>query len=168
MPASTTTAPELTREQVQAILVQPLTAASVFLAAGPRIFRRHRRRSRPHPHAGRGDRAVLARRERAHQRGRGRLRGGRASRRHQEPEEPHAVLERVGPVEHRRAGRGAAGPDGLGRRGAATATWRGARAARTDAAGSAAPRDSRRVKPHSCTLAQASARRTIPCVCGSG
>jgi len=38
MPASTTTAPELTREQVQAILVQPLTAASVFLAAGPRIF----------------------------------------------------------------------------------------------------------------------------------
>lgn len=38
MSASTTTAPELTREQVQAILVQPLTAASVFLAAGPRIF----------------------------------------------------------------------------------------------------------------------------------
>ncbi len=38
MPASTTTAPELTREQVQAILVQPLQAASVFLAAGPRIF----------------------------------------------------------------------------------------------------------------------------------
>lgn len=38
MPASTTTATELTREQVQAILVQPLTAASVFLAAGPRIF----------------------------------------------------------------------------------------------------------------------------------
>ena len=36
MPASTTTAPELTREQVQAILVQPLTAASVFLASGPR------------------------------------------------------------------------------------------------------------------------------------
>ncbi len=28
----------LTAEQVQAILVQPLTAASVFLAAGPRIF----------------------------------------------------------------------------------------------------------------------------------
>jgi HK97 family phage major capsid protein len=38
MPASTTTAPELTREQVLAILVQPLKAASVFLAAGPRIF----------------------------------------------------------------------------------------------------------------------------------
>jgi len=38
MPASTTSAPELTREQVQAILVQPLQAASVFLAAGPRIF----------------------------------------------------------------------------------------------------------------------------------
>lgn len=38
MPASTTSAPELTREQVLAILVQPLMAASVFLAAGPRIF----------------------------------------------------------------------------------------------------------------------------------
>lgn len=38
MSASTTSAPELTREQVQAILVQPLQAASVFLAAGPRIF----------------------------------------------------------------------------------------------------------------------------------
>lgn len=38
MAASTTTAPELTREQVQAILIQPLAAASVFLAAGPRIF----------------------------------------------------------------------------------------------------------------------------------
>ncbi|CAN5191382.1 hypothetical protein BH23ACT9_BH23ACT9_08720 [soil metagenome] len=38
MAASTTTAPELTAEQVQAILVQPLEAASVFLAAGPRIF----------------------------------------------------------------------------------------------------------------------------------
>jgi hypothetical protein len=38
MPASTANARELTREQVQAILVQPLTAASVFLAAGPRIF----------------------------------------------------------------------------------------------------------------------------------
>jgi HK97 family phage major capsid protein len=38
MPASTATAPELTAEQVQAILVQPLEAASVFLAAGPRIF----------------------------------------------------------------------------------------------------------------------------------
>ncbi|AQA22574.1 phage major capsid protein, HK97 family [Rhodococcus sp. MTM3W5.2] len=35
---STTTAPELTAEQVQKILVQPLQAASVFLAAGPRIF----------------------------------------------------------------------------------------------------------------------------------
>lgn len=38
MPASITASPELTAEQVQAILVQPLTAASVFLAAGPRIF----------------------------------------------------------------------------------------------------------------------------------
>ncbi len=38
MPASTASARELTREQVQAILVQPLTAASVFLASGPRIF----------------------------------------------------------------------------------------------------------------------------------
>ncbi|MGY1680721.1 phage major capsid protein [Geodermatophilus sp. SYSU D01176] len=38
MPASTATAPELTREQVQTILVQPLSAASAFLAAGPRIF----------------------------------------------------------------------------------------------------------------------------------
>ncbi len=38
MPASTATAPELTAEQVQAILVQPLEQASVFLAAGPRIF----------------------------------------------------------------------------------------------------------------------------------
>jgi HK97 family phage major capsid protein len=38
MPASTANAPELTREQVLAILVQPLQAASVFLAAGPRIF----------------------------------------------------------------------------------------------------------------------------------
>ena len=38
MPASTATAPELTAEQVQAILVQPLMAASVILAAGPRIF----------------------------------------------------------------------------------------------------------------------------------
>lgn len=38
MASSTVTAPELTREQVQAILVQPLQAASVFLAAGPRIF----------------------------------------------------------------------------------------------------------------------------------
>jgi HK97 family phage major capsid protein len=38
MPASTTTAPELTQEQVQRILVQPLQAASVFLASSPRIF----------------------------------------------------------------------------------------------------------------------------------
>ena len=38
MPSSTATAPELTQEQVQAILVQPLEQASVFLAAGPRIF----------------------------------------------------------------------------------------------------------------------------------
>jgi HK97 family phage major capsid protein len=36
--AGTVTLPELTREQVQAILVRPLEAASVFLAAGPRIF----------------------------------------------------------------------------------------------------------------------------------
>lgn len=35
---STTTAPELTAEQVQRILVQPLEAASTFLASGPRIF----------------------------------------------------------------------------------------------------------------------------------
>ncbi len=38
MPASTVNSPELTQEQVQALLVQPLQAASVFLAAGPRIF----------------------------------------------------------------------------------------------------------------------------------
>jgi HK97 family phage major capsid protein len=38
MTTTTATAPELTREQVQAILVQPLEQASVFLAAGPRIF----------------------------------------------------------------------------------------------------------------------------------
>ncbi len=38
MPASTATAPELTHQQVQAILVLPLEAKSVFLAAGPRIF----------------------------------------------------------------------------------------------------------------------------------
>lgn len=38
MPASTATAPELTREQVQAILVQPLETASAFLASGPRVF----------------------------------------------------------------------------------------------------------------------------------
>ena len=38
MPASTINSPELTQEQVIAILVEPLQAASVFLAAGPRIF----------------------------------------------------------------------------------------------------------------------------------
>jgi len=35
---STATAPELTQAQVQRILVQPLEAASAFLASGPRIF----------------------------------------------------------------------------------------------------------------------------------
>ncbi|GAB4082084.1 phage major capsid protein [Modestobacter muralis] len=38
MSTTTATAPELTREQVLAILVQPLEAVSVFLASGPRIF----------------------------------------------------------------------------------------------------------------------------------
>ena len=38
MAVSTATAPELTQEQVQRILVQTLEAASVLLAAGPRIF----------------------------------------------------------------------------------------------------------------------------------
>ena len=38
MAESTLTVPELTREQVAAILVQPLEQRSVFLAAGPRIF----------------------------------------------------------------------------------------------------------------------------------
>lgn len=38
MPVDTTTAGELTAEAVQHILIQPLQAASVFLAAGPRIF----------------------------------------------------------------------------------------------------------------------------------
>ena len=39
MPTTTTaTAPELTAEQVQRILVTPLAAASVFLASGVRIF----------------------------------------------------------------------------------------------------------------------------------
>ena len=38
MTASTQTAPELTREQVQAILVKPLEGKSVFLASGPRVF----------------------------------------------------------------------------------------------------------------------------------
>ncbi len=36
--ATTVATPELTAEQVQRILVQPLEAASVFLAAGPRVF----------------------------------------------------------------------------------------------------------------------------------
>lgn len=38
MTVTTVTAPELTREQVAAILVKPLEAVSVFLASGPRIF----------------------------------------------------------------------------------------------------------------------------------
>ena len=38
MAVSTATAPELTAEQVQKILVQPLEAVSTFLAAGPRVF----------------------------------------------------------------------------------------------------------------------------------
>lgn len=38
MAVSTETASELTREQVAAILTEPLQAASIFLAAGPRIF----------------------------------------------------------------------------------------------------------------------------------
>jgi HK97 family phage major capsid protein len=38
MAVDTTTATELTAEQVQRVLVQPLEAASVFLAAGPRVF----------------------------------------------------------------------------------------------------------------------------------
>jgi HK97 family phage major capsid protein len=38
MAADTTTAPELTTEQVATLLVQPLEAASVVLAAGPCIF----------------------------------------------------------------------------------------------------------------------------------
>lgn len=38
MAVSTASAPELTAEQVQRILVQPLEAASAFLASGPRIF----------------------------------------------------------------------------------------------------------------------------------
>ncbi len=38
MAVSTATAPELTAVQVQRILVQPLEAASAFLASGPRIF----------------------------------------------------------------------------------------------------------------------------------
>lgn len=38
MAVDTANAPELTAEQVQRILVQPLEAASLFLASGPRIF----------------------------------------------------------------------------------------------------------------------------------
>lgn len=38
MAVSTVTAPELTAEQVQKILVKPLADKSVFLAAGPRVF----------------------------------------------------------------------------------------------------------------------------------
>jgi HK97 family phage major capsid protein len=38
MPASTASAPELTQEQVQRILIQPLQAAPVFMASGPRVF----------------------------------------------------------------------------------------------------------------------------------
>lgn len=38
MVASTTSIPQLTAEQVQKVLVQPLEAASVFLSAGPRVF----------------------------------------------------------------------------------------------------------------------------------
>ncbi len=38
MASSTVTAPELTQEQVQRILVQPLETASAFLASGPRVF----------------------------------------------------------------------------------------------------------------------------------
>lgn len=38
MAVSTTTASELTAEQVQKVLVQPLAEQSIFLAAGPRIF----------------------------------------------------------------------------------------------------------------------------------
>lgn len=38
MANSTTTAPELTQEQVQKILIQPLEEKSAFLSAGPRVF----------------------------------------------------------------------------------------------------------------------------------
>lgn len=38
MASGVSNSPELTREQVQAILIQPLEQASVFLASGPRIF----------------------------------------------------------------------------------------------------------------------------------
>ena len=38
MTETTTTNPELLREQVSSLLIQPLEAASVVLAAGPRVF----------------------------------------------------------------------------------------------------------------------------------
>lgn len=38
MPSTTATAPELTTEQVQRILIQPLQDTSVILSAGCRIF----------------------------------------------------------------------------------------------------------------------------------
>ena len=38
MAVSTTSAPELSTEQVQSVLVKPLEQASTFLAAGPRVF----------------------------------------------------------------------------------------------------------------------------------
>ncbi|WP_370247550.1 hypothetical protein [Nocardioides sp.] len=38
MPTTTANAPELTADQVQRILVQPLEQQSLLLAAGPRIF----------------------------------------------------------------------------------------------------------------------------------
>lgn len=38
MAVSTSTAPELTAEQVQKILVKPLEETSIFLASGPRVF----------------------------------------------------------------------------------------------------------------------------------
>lgn len=38
MALSTQNSPELTQEQVQKILVQPLTDASIFLSSGPRVF----------------------------------------------------------------------------------------------------------------------------------
>lgn len=41
MPASIANSPELTAEQVVALLVEPLAKASVVLAAGPRIFDSH-------------------------------------------------------------------------------------------------------------------------------
>lgn len=41
MAVDTTTAPELTQEQVSSVLVRPLQDKSVFLAAGPRIFDTH-------------------------------------------------------------------------------------------------------------------------------